>query len=129
MGEAKLRPFKPGEFVKNSDGSVSTERTVTITDAAGNFVNVPSLWIGPNGNVIDLGEREDWIATALQQYEGGKPVFPRFKTVDEAVSAAKARSDGGGGSQGLLSGILSGQMGGGLLAEPPQRGLLSKWAR
>lgn len=97
---AGIRPFQPGEYINNPDGTYSTERTVTIQDGSGKWVNVPSLWKDANGKTIDLGEDEDKINQALGLYERqGKP-FQRFETVDDAVSFAKKRSSEGGAFSG-----------------------------
>src|SRR5690606_3954212 len=84
-----LRPFVAGEYIDNGDGSYSTERTVTIQDKNGNWVNVPSLWKDSEGNTVDFGDGEDAIAKAHQEYEaGGGKRFRRFKSVEDAVAAA-----------------------------------------
>lgn len=95
-----LRPFAPGEYITNPDGSYSTERTVTVQDRNGQWVNVPSLWKGPDGSTIDMGDDEDRIGEALGQYEAGGAQFSRFPTVDDAVRAAEARSSHGGAFEG-----------------------------
>lgn len=63
-GDRKLaiRPFQPGEQVKNADGSYSTERTVTVPTREGGWTVVPSLWMGPNGPVDLLPMGDDFIA-------------------------------------------------------------------
>lgn len=94
---SKIRPFAPGEYIDNADGSISTERTVTIQDKNGNWVNVPSLWKDANGKTIDLGDDDEKIGRTLNLFEtGGGKAFPRFKTVDEAEKAARERSESGG---------------------------------
>lgn len=95
-----LRPFAPGEYITNPDGSYSTERTVTVQDRNGQWMNVPSLWKGPDGATIDMGDDEDRIGAALGQYEAGGAQFSRFPTVDDAVRAAEARSSHGGAFEG-----------------------------
>lgn len=90
-----LRPFKPEEFVENDDGTISSERTVTIADQNGQFVNAPSLWMGQDGPV-DLGTDEDAIGQALNAFETEGESLPRFDNLDGAVKAAQARSRAGG---------------------------------
>src|SRR5690348_1052055 len=46
---SQLRPFRPGERRPNADGSYSTEISTTWQLPNGQWVNVPSLWMGPNG--------------------------------------------------------------------------------
>lgn len=91
------RPFNPGEQVNNADGSYSTERTRTVRVGDG-WINVPSLWMGPNNQPADLAPMsDDFLSTFATHYEnqtGSK--WLRFKSIDEAVAAAKARSAQGG---------------------------------
>jgi GH24 family phage-related lysozyme (muramidase) len=105
QGEPSLRPFDASQDKprQNSDGSVSTEITRTVETPQG-WANVPSLW-WRNGQPEDFGHlNDDQLANMAQGYEGesGK-TFPRYKTLDEAEAAAKARSAGGGASQGSLA--------------------------
>jgi hypothetical protein len=95
-----LRPFKQGESVANEDGSFSTERSVTV-QIDGRWANVPSLWMGENGPV-QLSEDEA-AARAKEYMQKTGQRFPTFSTVEEAVSAAEARSAGGGAMQGELA--------------------------
>lgn len=74
---------------QNADGSQSTELSITVTDPrlnGGKPTNIPSLW---GGQVVD---QETAVANALAT---GKP-YQSFGTIDQAVSAAKARSNAGG---------------------------------
>ncbi len=87
----------PGELLthdgypakQNKDGSYSTELSITVTDPrlnGGKPTNIPSLW---KGQVVD----ED---TAVKNaIKAGKP-YASYSSIDEAVSAAKARSAAGG---------------------------------
>lgn len=102
---ADLRPFQPGEFVDNRDGTISTERTVTFQDPAGRWVNVPSLWMSDTGPV-DLRDDEDAIRDAMMRYEGGAEKFARFQDVTEAEAAARKRSDAGGAGAGRSNPVL-----------------------
>lgn len=88
-----LRPFKPGEFIRNDDGSISTQRTHTVQDANGKWINVPSLWTDKNGAVSDLSGDEDAIAEIANIYEkqNGKK-FQRFDDLNKAVDAAVNKS-------------------------------------
>lgn len=95
-----LRPFQPGEYRPNPDGSMSTELTVTVPDADGNWMNVPSLWMSPAG-WVHLSEDE--AAMAAQFYEQRMGRFPRYSTTDDAVRAATGRSHGGGVFNGNLA--------------------------
>lgn len=75
--------------VVNADGSRSTELTITVTDPrlnAGRPTNIPSLW---GRKVLD---ESGAVAAAVKSGRA----FPSFKSIDEAVTAAKARSEAGG---------------------------------
>lgn len=113
-----LRPFKPGEFVDNHDGTISTERSETYQLPDGSWVNVPSLWMSREGPKDFAGD-EDGIMENMRAYEdatGNK--FPRFKTVEEAETAAEARSANGGAAAGTVTEKLYGG------EEPPMLDLL-----
>jgi hypothetical protein len=74
---------------KNADGTVSTEVSVTVTDPrlnGGRPTNIPSLW---GGKEVD---EDTAVSNALKA--GRK--YDSFDTVDDAVSAARARSAAGG---------------------------------
>lgn len=94
---SNLRPFRPGEQINNPDGSYSTELTTTWQLPDGQFVNVPSLWMGANGPVRFNPEDEQGIMGAMQQYEfGNAQAFPRYMSVQEAEAVARQRSRSGG---------------------------------
>lgn len=72
-------------MLQNPDGSVSTERSITVTDPrlnGGRPTNIPSIW---NGRQLD---DQGAIAAALQSGQQ----FQGFDSIPEAVSAAEARS-------------------------------------
>jgi hypothetical protein len=91
---APIRPFLPGEKVVNKDGSWSTERTVTIDDGTGKYMNVPTLWVGSGGGVVDTGGRgkDGQQRAAARAYEGySKRKFKRYDDPNTADSAAAQR--------------------------------------
>jgi len=93
------RPFNPGEKVDNSDGSYSTERTVTVQMPDGQWAVVPSLWMENNSPRDYAPEGDDYIAEISNEYEtSSKKKFPRFSSIDEAEKFAVERSAGGGAS-------------------------------
>lgn len=97
-----FRPFNPDERRNNPDGSYSTEisRTVQIGDS---FANVPSLWKNAeSGQTVDLGKMsDDQLAEFADKFEAATGnQFARFRSVDEAVSAAQQRSQMGGAAAG-----------------------------
>lgn len=72
-------------MLQNSDGSVSTEESITVTDPqlnGGKPTNIPSIW---NGQRLREGQA---VAAAMQSGQR----FPAFGSIDEAVQAAQARS-------------------------------------
>ena len=93
-----FRPFDPTQDqpIQNPDGSQSTERTRTVQTPEG-WANVPSLWFNGHG-YMDMEEySDDELSEFAQGYEQDTGVkFPRFRSVEEAVAAAKARSAKGG---------------------------------
>jgi len=75
--------------VVNSDGSVSTEISITVTDPQlndGKPTNIPSLW---KGRIVS---QEEAIKNALASGN----TYQSFSTIDAAVKAAKAKSAAGG---------------------------------
>jgi hypothetical protein len=74
---------------KNPDGSHSTEVSITVTDPRlneGKPTNIPSLW---GGKEVDEN-------TAVNNALMSKKTYKSFATIDDAVAAAKARSNAGG---------------------------------
>jgi len=75
-------------ILHNPDGSISTEESITITDPrlnAGAPTNIPSIWNGRR-----TASEDEAIAAALASGQQ----FQSFPTIDDAVAAAKARSEG-----------------------------------
>lgn len=73
----------------NADGSYSTEVSITVTDPrlnGGKPTNIPSLW---GGKEVD----ED---TAVKNAIASGKTYQSFGSVDQAVGAAKSRSEAGG---------------------------------
>lgn len=78
-------------MLQNSDGSVSTEESITVTDPrlnGGRPTNIPSIW---NGQRLQEGQA---VGAAMQSGQR----FPAFGSIDEAVQAAQARSSQLGGA-------------------------------
>lgn len=96
-----LRPFRAGETRPNADGSYSTEITTTWQLPSGEWVNVPSLWMGPNGPQQFKPEDEQGILGAMQSFEAQNgQTFQRYRSAQEAEQAAKQRSSAGGAGAG-----------------------------
>lgn len=70
--------------VNNEDGSVSTESTITI-GIDDKYYNVPTVYNG-------IRYPEDTAAELAKMQLKNGVTFPNFKTEEEAISAAKARS-------------------------------------
>ncbi|MBP7482195.1 MAG: hypothetical protein KA788_06655, partial [Lacunisphaera sp.] len=87
-------------IVKNPDGSVSTERSVTV-EIDGKWVNIPSMFGGK-----EVSEEE---AVNIMQQNGmvdpetGR-TMPTFNSLEEAETAARARSENDLGRYGNLAG-------------------------
>jgi hypothetical protein len=74
---------------KNSDGSYSTEVSITVTNPklnGGKPTNIPSLW---GGKEVDENTAVENALASGKKYES-------FSTIPEAVKAAKERSKAGG---------------------------------
>jgi hypothetical protein len=74
---------------KNSDGSYSTELSITVTNPKlnnGKPTNIPSLW---KGKEVDEDTAVENVLASGKKYES-------FSTIPEAVKAAKERSKAGG---------------------------------
>ena len=102
-GPPLLRPFNPNERRPNPDGSYSTEVTTTWQLPDGQWTNVPSLWMGPNGPVQFNPDDEDSIMTSMRNLEQiNGPSFQRFPDVQSAEAAAQSRSQAGGAGMGKM---------------------------
>lgn len=89
----------PGTQVplQNSDGSVSTERSITVTDPklnGGRPTNIPSIW---GGRQVSQDE-------AIQNAVRSGTQFQSFGSIPEAVAAAQARSNAIGQGQASIGG-------------------------
>lgn len=74
---------------KNSDGSYSTELSITVTNPklnGGKPTNIPSLW---KGKEVDEN-------TAVENALASGKKYDSFATIPDAVNAAKGRSKAGG---------------------------------
>jgi hypothetical protein len=83
-GLGKIDMSRP--IIENSDGTFSTERSITVTDPRLNDglpTNIPSLWGGKQLN------QDQSVLEALRS----KQVYQSFDTIDAAVAAAKQRSE------------------------------------
>lgn len=79
-------------IVRNPDGSVSTERTVTVRDPRlndGRFTNIPTMFAG---RPVEVPQAIETIVKngGIDPETGER--LPGFATESEAVNAAKRRS-------------------------------------
>jgi hypothetical protein len=80
--------------VKNPDGSVSTERTITVTDSrlnGGRATNIPSMFGGKEVSEDEAIERI--VKAGGKDPETGRSL-PGYASIEEAVTAAEERSSG-----------------------------------
>jgi uncharacterized protein (TIGR02594 family) len=79
-----VHPTTGKPIIPNADGTISTEKTITITDESGKYVNIPTI----------VGGKQLPNKAAVKLYQAGKnpAVEGPFPTLDEAVAAAKTRS-------------------------------------
>lgn len=68
--------------IQNNDGSVSTERTITVGNG-GSFYNIPTIFKG-----VQFSKRRSVERAAQSKFAGYQP----FADIGTAVNAAKARS-------------------------------------
>lgn len=101
LGPPQYRPFQGNEQRPNADGSYSTEITMTAPDPQGEWMNFPSLWMGPQGPT--QLDNEDNARRMALMYEQFGYLFPRFDTLDEADKSAIARTHAGGVGEGPLA--------------------------
>lgn len=81
-------------MLQNPDGSVSTEESMTVTSPRlnnGAPTNIPSIW-GGKRPPFDPGtlEAEEW---AIDQAANSGQTFETFPSIEDAVKAARARSN------------------------------------
>lgn len=102
----ELRPFTSGEQRPNADGSYSTEISTTWQLPDGQWVNVPSLWMGSNGKPKQFSpDDEKGILGTMDAFEKKNgQTFARFPTLNAAEEAARARSAAGGAAAGQPAG-------------------------
>lgn len=81
---AGLRPFAPGEYVQNPDGSWSSERSMTIQDprvAGGKWAVIPSVYLR-DGKPVEAPDEDAAVKLAV---ESGKKyrAFPSLQTAED----------------------------------------------
>ena len=100
-----LEPFDPKKH-KPTDvgkGGLSTEYLATEYAPDGSVWNIPTLWWTKEGKPMLLDRIEDAVAVADEYERKSGKRFPRFKSLDEGVAAAKKRSKAGGATHNFLA--------------------------
>lgn len=100
-----LRPFDPevDRPIELPGGQHATEYLATSYDPDTQMWIVhPQIWFNrETGDPTYMGG-EQGLQTARALEIMGNPMFPRFKTVEEADMFASNRSGGGGAQQGMI---------------------------
>ena len=98
------RPLKGSEKITSkkgmSKGQYSTQRTRTVKNPDGTYMNVNTLWKTKQDTISDTAHMsDDWIASHARYMEKKTGLYyPRFKDVKSAVEEASGRSKKGGAS-------------------------------
>jgi len=104
---ADLIPFDPRVHkpIKLPDGSIMSERTVTeyVDGGSGQVWNIPTVWFDTRTNKGVEVDVDRAMGLAHEYERQTKNKFPRFKTIEDAVSSAQQRSQSGGATQGSLA--------------------------
>lgn len=96
------RPLKGKEKIVSkkgmTKGQYSTQRTRTVQNPDGTYMNVNTLWKTKQGTISDTGHMsDDWISSHARYIEKKTGLYyPRFKDVQSAVEEASGRSKKGG---------------------------------
>jgi hypothetical protein len=89
----KAHPVTGRPIIRNDDGTISTEESITVTDErlnSGKPTNIPSIWGGRRPPAeLDDAARENW---AVEQALKSGQTFEAFGSIDAAVKAAEART-------------------------------------
>jgi hypothetical protein len=102
---ADLIPFdsKKHKPVKTVGGGSSTEYLASEQSPEGTAWNIPTIWFdSATGKPKYLEGDKAWNEAESYEKRTGKK-FPRYKTINDAVSAAKSRSKKGGATKGGLA--------------------------
>ena len=100
-----LEPFDPKKH-KPQDmgkGGLTTEYLVTEHSPDGKVWNIPSVWWDEDGHPVEITNPalNNKLATQYERHSGKK--FPRYKSIEGGVSAAKKRSSKGGATGDFLA--------------------------
>ena len=87
MARPEIHPTNNRPILHNGDGSISTEESITVIDPrlnGGRPTNIPSIWDGQRTNSDD-----EAVTAALNSGQA----FNSFESIEQAVAAARARSE------------------------------------
>ena len=104
--DMQFRPLMPGEQRNNPDGSYSTEISVGVTGPDGRVYNVPSLWRGHGGTMVELPADQALRSASMIAHMFGTPMasYPDPATADIAAEAA-SKAGGRSFAQMLINSI------------------------
>jgi hypothetical protein len=100
-----LEPFNPKKHkaVDVGRGGPSTELLATEYAPDGSVWNIPTLWWDKEGRPVVIDRPDDAMRVADEYERATGTKFPRFKSIDHGIEAAKKRSKKGGGGSGFLA--------------------------
>ena len=98
---SELEPFDPKKHkpIDTVGGMKSTEYLVSEESPEGTAWNIPTIWFDKKTKEPVLRTGDDAWNTALEYEEETGKKFPRYKSISEAVDAAKKRSGKGGATE------------------------------
>lgn len=100
-----LEPFDPQKHTPKDigKGGLTTEYLRTEYAPDGSVWNIPSVWWDDEGNPLEITDPKMLVelADTYERHSGKR--FPRFRSIEDAVRAAKGRSAGGGATRSYLA--------------------------
>ena len=98
---SELEPFDPKKHkpIDTVGGMKSTEYLASEESPEGTAWNIPTIWFDKKTKEPVLRTGDDAWNTALEYEEKTGKKFPRYKSIPEAVDAAKKRSSKGGATE------------------------------
>ena len=98
---SELEPFDPKKHkpIDTVGGMKSTEYLASEESPEGTAWNIPTIWFNKKTKKPVLRTGDDAWNTALEYEEETGKKFPRYKSIPEAVDAAKKRSSKGGATE------------------------------